>query len=122
MGYAGDVVVRGLLNYWKSENKDAWRANGYLGMTGVENQYSTEYMDCTVVPADYLKVRNIVLAYDFSRTLCRRLGMSAMRLRFQMNNVATWARNKWNIDPETVDPFSGDKTPRSYTVSLNINF
>jgi hypothetical protein len=51
--------------------------------------------------------------------------MSAMRLRFQMNNVATWARNKWNIDPETVDPFSGatlDKTPRSYTVSLNINF
>ena len=83
------------------------------------------YMDCTVVPADYLKVRNIVLAYDFSRTLCRRLGMSAMRLRFQMNNVATWARNKWNIDPETVDPFSGatlDKTPRSYTVSLNINF
>lgn len=125
MGYAVDApVVRGLLNYWKSEDKDAYRANGYPGMSGVENQY-TDYMDCTVVPADYLKIRNIVLAYDFSKTLCSRLGMNAMRLRFQMNNVVTWARNKWNIDPEAVNPYNGttlDEVPRSYTVSLNINF
>nr|MDE7074859.1 SusC/RagA family TonB-linked outer membrane protein [Odoribacter sp.] len=125
-GYAVDApVVRGLLNYWKSEDKDAWRANGYLGITGVENSFGAEYMDCTVVPADCLKLRNIVLAYDFSKTLCHRLGMNGMRLRFQMNNVATWARNKWNIDPEAVNPYNGatlDKVPRSYTVSLNINF
>lgn len=127
LGYADPdaPIVRSYLNYWKSEDKDAWRANGYLGSTGVLNSYGTEYMDCTVVPADYLKVRNIVLAYDFPKDLCRRIGMNAMRLRFQMNNVGTWARNKWNIDPEAVNPFNGntsDKTPRSYTVSLNINF
>lgn len=53
------------------------------------------------------------------------MGMSGMRLRFQMNNVATWVRNSLNVDPEANNVYTGatqDKMPRSYTVSLNINF
>ena len=42
-----------------------------------------------------------------------------------MRSIATWTRNKWNIDPEANDPVSGmdlKKTPRSYTMSLFVNF
>jgi len=72
-----------------------------------------------------MKVRTIVLGYDFPENVCKKIGVGAARLRFQVNNVATWVRNKLNVDPEANDPYSGstlDKTPRSYTVSLNINF
>lgn len=82
-------------------------------------------MDTNVVPADYMKLRNIVLGYSFSRGICNKLGINQLRLRFQMNNVATWTRNKFDIDPEANNPVTGidqNKTPRSYTMSLFVNF
>lgn len=42
-----------------------------------------------------------------------------------MNNVATWVKNSLDIDPEANNAWTGthlNKTPRSYTISLNINF
>lgn len=119
-----DAVPTSFLNYWENSDKTAYRANGYAG-TLAANQYYDQYMDTNVVPADYLKVRNIVLGYNFPKALCQRIGMSGMRLRFQMNNVATWVRNNLGVDPEANNVYNGitqDKTPRSYTVSLNINF
>ena len=123
-GYNNSTVPASFLNYWQNDDKTAYRANGYAG-TLAANQYYDEYMDANVVPADYLKVRNIVLGYNFPKALCQRMGMSGMRLRFQMNNVATWVRNSLNVDPEANNVYTGatqDKMPRSYTVSLNINF
>lgn len=111
------------LNYWNVTDKTLYPANGYLG--GVNITGNPQYMDTNVVPADYLKLRNIVLGYNFSRSICNTLGINQLRLRFQMNNVATWVRNKFDIDPEANDPVSGmdlNKTPRSYTMSLYVNF
>lgn len=82
-------------------------------------------MDANVVRADYLKVRNIVVGYTFPRRWCEKVHANSIRLRVQMNNVATWKRNNLGVDPEANDPYSGatlDKTPRSYTMSLNVNF
>lgn len=74
--------------------------------------------------ADYLKVRNVVLSYLFPSTLTRKIGINELRLRLQMNNVATWARNNLGLDPEAVNPVTGEnltRTPRSYTFSLFLN-
>lgn len=124
-GYkAGETVIpSAYLNYWNSTDKSLYPANGYLG--GVNLTGHPQYMDTNVVPADYLKLRNIVLGYNFSHDICNKLGINQLRLRFQMNNVATWVRNKFDIDPEANDPVSGmdlNKTPRSYTMSLFVNF
>ncbi len=129
-GYSGyahlvdlEAVPASYLDYWRSEDKNAYMTNGRPAFNRENN--SGALMDRTVVPADYLKVRNIVLAYDFPKALCQRLHTNGMRLRFQMNNVATWVRNDLGVDPEANDPYSGvtlDKAPRSYTVSLNVNF
>ena len=111
------------LNYWNSSDKTLYPANGYLG--GVNITGNPQYMDTNVVPADYMKLRNIVLGYSFSRGICNKLGINQLRLRFQMNNVATWTRNKFDIDPEANNPVTGldqNKPPRSYTMSLFVNF
>lgn len=112
------------MNYWTTGKKDTYIANGYQRMNVIGYQ-STPYLDNLVEPADYMKLRNLVLGYSFPKEWCQKMGMNAIRLRIQMNNVCTWVRNKYDIDPEANSPTAGtplNKTPKSYTMSLHVNF
>ncbi len=113
------------LNYWEG-GEGKVPANGYFsnikngnGLNGLNLRHTN------VEPADYLKLRNIVLSYEFDPSICRRINMYNLRLRVQMNNVWTWARNSQGIDPEAINPITGytmDSVPRSYTMSISFNF
>ena len=84
-----------------------------------------EYFDKAVVPADFMKLRNVVLGYTIPKSFCTKLGLQSARLRFQANNVATWVKNDLGVDPEANNPWTGfdiNRPMRSYTMSLNINF
>ena len=121
-GYDSEDTYACYLDYWNSADKSTIPANGYIGFT---SQGTSQYIDQTVVPADYLKLRSITLGYRFPKRICNLIGVQGLGLRVQMNNVATWVRNDLGIDPEACDPVSGyaiDKTPRSYIMSLNVNF
>jgi TonB-linked SusC/RagA family outer membrane protein len=116
-----DAIPASYLDYWTSANKATTIANGYPSASTIGD---FNYIDATVVHADYLKVRDIVLGYTFSKLICNRLGIQGLRLRLQMTNVATWVRNSLGIDPEACNPLTGyatNKTPKSYTMSLSIN-
>ena len=41
-----------------------------------------------------------MLGYDFPSRICRKIGIAGLRLRMQMNNLATWVRNDLGINPE----------------------
>ena len=117
-----EAVPKSYLNYWNSTD-NRYPANGYAGSTNVVG--SSRYLDANVVPADYLKLRTVVLGYDFPKSVCRPLHLQSLRLRLQANNLFTWTRNSLGIDPESCNPTGGEislKTPRSYTMSLNVNF
>ena len=108
---------------------DFW--NGVEG--AVPNGYLTKYYDSRTMKiassdyrnysrADYLKLRSITLSYEFERRLIRRLGLSDLSLRFQVDNVATWARNGRSWDPEATRMGGIPvKTPSTYTMSLFLN-
>ena len=116
------AVPKSYLNYWTS-TINAYPANGYAGSTNVVG--NSRYIDANVVPADYIKLRNIVLGYDFPKKVCQQLHLQSLRLRIQANNLLTWTRNSLGVDPESCFPTSGEvglKTSRSYTMSLNVNF
>ena len=118
-----DAFPSAYLNYWRNEDKTLYPANGYLGGQNIVGDY--RYMDTSVVPADYIKLRNIVLGYEFPRKLCQQIGVNTLRMRIQANNLATWTRNNLGVDPEANNPTTGINllsTPRSYTMSLSINF
>ena len=124
-GYSSLSVVEAVpaayLNYWEQPESDRFPANGYAGATNVVG--SGQYADANVVPADYLKLRNVVLGYDFPKTVCQKMKLQNLRLRVQANNLWTWTRNSLGIDPEACNPVSGTtllRTPRSYTFSLQI--
>lgn len=120
-GSMDEPVPSAFLNYWQAADKTTAIANGYPGMNTIG---TSRYIDQTVMHADYMKIRNIVLGYNFSKALCSKLKVNALRIRVQMNNVATWKRNSMGIDPEAVDPLTGYATNspmRSYTMSVSVN-
>lgn len=118
------MIPRSYLNYWRSDDKTAYPANGAARNSTVMPYTYMQYGDMVVMPADYLKVRNIVIGYQFPKVFCKKLGVNGIRLRAQINNVATWVRNSAGIDPEANNQYSGttlNETPRSYTMSLKVN-
>ncbi len=119
-----EAIPSSYLNYWRTGDTSKYVAHGYAG-SNVVGKYTGQYMNTNVVPADYMKLRNIILTYTFDRNLTRHIGVNEARLRFQINNVATWTRNKADKDPEAVTAWDGTnirKAPRSYTFSLFLNF
>lgn len=118
------AVPSAYLNYWRSNDSSMYPVNGSLGYNNVGNGYYYQYMNTNVVHADYLKLRNIVLGYEFSRSVCQYLGINSLRLRVQINNLCTWKRNNLGVDPEANNPATGanlTRTPRSYTMSLAVS-
>lgn len=118
-----DAVPSAYLNYWRTGDASRYPANGYAGGSHVVG--NPNYMNTNVVSADFFKMRNIVLSYQFAPSVCKALRLEDLRLRFQMNNVWTSARNDLGIDPEANNPLTGIRSlrvPRSYTFSLFFRF
>ena len=116
------AVPKDYLRYWNGDPDVP--ANGYMTIH-YSNMDGGIYRDTNVEHAGYMKLRNIVLGYTFSKNVCRALRLNELRLRFQMNNVCTWARNSRGLDPEAVNIYNGstlNTVPRSYTMSLYLNF
>ena len=105
------------LNAWTPENPTNTPGIGrYSSNTlGSESFYGNVY----VHDADFLKIRNIVLGYDFPSQWIKNLGMNRLTLRFQIDNPkALWVKNDVGVDPETL----GIRNPSSYIFGLNVNF
>ena len=131
-GYFSDLglVYKSALNYWEAganaEADKKFLRNGFMADGGnIVNKYYTQYLDCTVLPADMLKLRSLTLGYSFSPSVCKALNVGGLRLRAQASNVFTKGFNAEGINPETVNAVTGEfvrKLPRSYTFSVQINF
>ena len=79
------------------------------------------YNDQQVKRADYIKLRNINLAYHLPTNFCKRIHLGDTRLTFQVSNLFTWCAAGHDIDPESYSGNSGTRTlPQLVTYSLGI--
>lgn len=121
--FGSSDIPASALNYWRGDTT--------VPANGAPSSDKYDYMSCyyggtyrnnNVEHADYMKLRTLVLSYNFDRKLCRKIGLNDLRLRAQMNNVHTWVRNSHGYDPEAmIGSAPGARTPRSYTMSLFFN-
>lgn len=104
------------LNAWTPENPTNTPGIGRYGstITGTEPTYA----NTAVHDADFLKIRNIVLSYDFPERWLKHVGVNRVSLSFQIDNPKyLWVKNKVGVDPETL----GIRSLTSYIFGLNIN-
>jgi TonB-linked SusC/RagA family outer membrane protein len=79
----------------------------------------TASTDIYVQPADFIKIRNIVLGYTLPNKWLSRIGLSSAQIKFQIDNPKPlWVKNDVGIDPETL----GARLLTSYIFGININF
>jgi TonB-linked SusC/RagA family outer membrane protein len=105
------------LNAWTPDNTDT-NVPGIGRYSVPPLGVETTYSDIYVQPADFLKIRNIVLGYDLPVSLLSKVGLSRATLRFQVDNPKyLWVKNKVGIDPETLST----RRPTSFIFGFNIN-
>jgi hypothetical protein len=113
-----------LLNSWTPGNTSTnipgfgqYAPGTYAGTAVVPSGYLSN-SDAFVRPADFIKIRSVILGYQLSEQWIGKLGAKNARLTFQLNNPkALWLKNDINVDPET----GGQSLPASYVLGLNFN-
>jgi len=74
-----------------------------------------------VMKADYIKFRDIILGYNFSKNTIKKTPLSTLRLSVQVTNPFQWYKNQYNVDPDA--PNSGALTNlKVFTLGLRAGF
>lgn len=121
-----DYTTGGLLQYIVD---NSWDPNNpsqdaeYPRATWTNGQVNN-YQDCALYEKDasYLRLKTLMIAYNFDFPFFERLGISRAQLAFSGYNLLTFTPYIWG-DPETTA--STDPTyplQRTYTLSLKLNF
>lgn len=113
-------------------NKDAeraWQKPGDESFTDIPKLNSVIYSNIVrgstknVLPADFIRLRDVVLSYTLPTSLLGNLKIKELTLNMRAGNLWLWTKNKEGIDPETQG--LGVRTariPKSYTMGINLIF
>lgn len=85
-----------------------------------------QYADINVIDASYVKLRDITLSYTLPNHISNILRSNYIDLRVQVGNLMLWKANKFDIDPEFHDAFSGVRgilsNQHTFTFGMHVNF
>jgi len=72
------------------------------------DNYPWSYTKAATFDADYVKIRDIALTYDFPSSIYSKLGLQNLSFAITSRNLILWTKAGINIDPETAfQPESG---------------
>ncbi|MDN5284756.1 MAG: SusC/RagA family TonB-linked outer membrane protein [Mucilaginibacter sp.] len=121
-GYDNQTVDQ--LNAWKKPGDITNVPQARLGGGNGINP-SSRYID----DGSYVRLKNVVIGYNFPKTVLAKVKLQSLRIYAQATNLATWTKYKgW--DPElNSDAFSGNITqgydfyaaPQAKTITFGIN-
>ncbi len=125
-------IYRDVLNTWKQAG-DELNPSTTPAITGSRLYTETDLhpwytADKHVLKADYMKLRDLSLTYNFDRQLIAKWGLSALALTLQAQNLLTWTANKQGVDPEAMTTTGygwgsrGVKIPATWTIGISANF
>ena len=137
MGQTGNEIYRTWDNYnWSQFNfmkqrLNRWHGEGtsnsqpLLNMKHTINNLNSEYY---IEDGSFFRIRNVQLAYNFDKTLLSRIGVQALKLYANIQNLKTWKHNT-GYTPElggTAIAFGVDNgsypMPVVYTFGFNLTF
>lgn len=88
--------------------------------------YGYRYASEFVKPADYIRLRDVVLTYNAKATFLTKIGLSQTQIRLQAQNPWRYTFSDNSIDPEAINKQSGQRfvlrQPPMYSISLFAKF
>ena len=124
------------MDRWRKPGDEATKIIPVLsGHAGGDSHYTKVIFNKsqkTVVPGDYLRLRNVMLEYRLPGRLVQKIvlgdrQLGGTSLKFQAQNLFVWADKRMKgYDPETINytttAYGSLPLPRSFTLGLNVNF
>lgn len=117
---------------------DRWTATDGEGKVRLFNDIPTDlqqyastfsewwrYSDAQIRNADYVKLRNISIAYSLPDQLTKKIGLGTTRFSLQVNNLFYISAAGHDIDPEAYGLNSGSRSlqqPRSFSLGVSTSF
>lgn len=119
-GQAGDIVnvTKDFNNRWKvpgDETQTSIPAIPNFENAGTDVYRNYRFVDTFVDDASHIRLSQINLGYSLPSSIVEKIGFDSFKLSFQVDNVAVWNFNKWDVDPES------QFFPLRRTFSFNIN-
>jgi TonB-linked SusC/RagA family outer membrane protein len=115
---SSSVIPDYFINAWTPENTDT-NVPGFGRYSPTYVGIESTYTDIYVHPADFLKIRNVVIGYEIPGKILSKIGLRDAALRFQVDNPRhLWVKNKVHVDPET----RSIRVPSSCIIGFNFNF
>ena len=114
-------IAKGAWAYYPAEGIDTRATATYPRLTTLSNENNYQTSSLWVKNADYLKLRNLELGYNFNSLKMQQSGVSNLRVYLSAQNLATFSGllRKYNLDPERL---SGYPTLTSYNLGVSITF
>ena len=112
------------INIWRQPGDQAEYAAIDLG---TYRYYYTHAQSFFLEPGDYIRLRSLIVNYNFKPEVLRRIGMSELRLSLVADNLVGWQASKKVPDAENVSTYGnynggGYPMPKKYTLSVNFTF
>jgi len=92
-------------------------SNGY-------RQFVAQYSSNSIISADNIRLSELMIGCYLPQKFLQKIKLSAATISFQVQNVAGWYRNKYNIDPYTISSIGrpGLSAARIYSANVNVSF
>lgn len=116
-------------NFWRKpgdeNNPETTPAFKQSANANIQNLWKAA--DKHIQKADYIKLNEIILAYQLPAKWIKNTFIKEMNMTFQVQNVWKWVANDQGLDPEawtgiTLSPSRGEKEPVNYTFGWHFIF
>lgn len=125
-------IYKDILYMWRQPgdelNKETTPAMTGAALNTQSDLHPWYTADRHVLKADYMKLRDLSLTYNFNKQLIAKWGLTALALTIQAQNLLTWTANKQDVDPEAMTTSSygwgvrNYKIPATWTIGISANF
>lgn len=106
--------------YWAPEIADAAQFTRFYGKTWINNE--RYYSTYEAGSGTYVRVKNLELGYNISRSLLDKIKISGARIYLSSNNLYMWSVEKY-IDPDNRNVRGGQMpATRAFNLGLNVTF
>ncbi len=114
-------IAKNAWAYYPTEGIDTRATARYPRLTTQSNENNYRTSSLWIKSADYLKLRNLELGYNFNTNKLQKAGIDNLRIYLSGHNLLTVSSllRNYNLDPEG---FGYYPTVRSYNVGVSITF
>ena len=114
-------IAKGAWAYYPDQGIDTRATATYPRLTTQENTNNYRSSSYWMKSADFLRIRNVELGYNFTKQLLHQLNLAELRVYVNATNPVTWSSllDDYNMDPEIT---SGYPALKSVNVGVKVSF